>query len=151
MSIATPRRPVSPPPVAAAARFPPLGAAAPILLTALAVLALGSPVRAQPGGDVAQGQALYEGKCGGCHSLDANRVGPRHRGVVGRPVASIPDFDYSPAIRKLGGVWTPARIDQWLQSPQAMAPGAKMFFSVSDPEQRRDIIAYLASVSKPAK
>src|ERR1700744_1789954 len=97
--------------------------------------------------EVSDGQALYEGKCGGCHSLDANRVGPRHRGGVGRRVARIPDVDYSPSNRKLGRVWTPARLDQWLQGPQAMAPGAKMFFSVPDPTQRRDIIAYLASVS----
>jgi cytochrome c len=109
-----------------------------------------SPVQAQPG-DVAAGQALYEGKCGGCHSVDENRVGPRHRGVVGRKVASLTDYDYSPAIRKLGGIWTPARIDQWLQGPQAMAPGAKMFFSVQDAEQRKAIIAYLMSVSPPAK
>src|SRR5580698_5520498 len=74
--------------------------------------------------EISDGQALYEGKCGGCHSLDENRVGPRHRGVVGRKVASVPDYDYSPAIRKLGGVWTRDRIDQWLQGPQALAPGA---------------------------
>ena len=102
-------------------------------------------------GDVAAGQALYEGKCGGCHSVDENRVGPRHRGVVGRKVASLPDYDYSPAIRKLGGIWTPARINQWLQGPQAMAPGAKMFFSVPDADQRKAIIGYLTSVSPAAK
>ena len=101
--------------------------------------------------EVSDGQALYEGKCGGCHSLDANRVGPRHRGVVGRKVASIPDYDYSPAIRKLGGVWTQERINQWLQGPQGMAPGAKMFFSVPDAAQRKAIIAYLTSVSPGAK
>lgn len=94
---------------------------------------------------------LYESKCGGCHSLDENRVGPRHRGVVGRKVASIADYDYSPAIRKLGGVWTAARIDQWLQGPQKLAPGAKMFFQVPDPAQRVAIIAYLAANSPPSE
>jgi cytochrome c len=106
---------------------------------------------AQPGPGVTEGQMLYAGKCGGCHSLDQNRVGPRHRGVVGRKVAGLPDYDYSPAIRKLGGVWTPARLDRWLKGPQAMAPGAKMFFQVSDPAQRRGIIAYLAANSPPPK
>jgi cytochrome c len=71
--------------------------------------------------------------------------------VVGRKVGSLPDYDYSDALKKLGGVWTPARLDTWLRNPQAMAPGAKMFLSVPDPQQRHDIIAYLASVSKPAK
>jgi cytochrome c len=106
---------------------------------------------AQPAGSAAVGEALYEAKCGGCHSVDANRIGPRHRDVVGRKVGSVPDFDYSDGLKKLGGVWTLARLDTWLQNPQAMAPGAKMFLTVPDPRQRHDIIGYLASVSKPAK
>jgi cytochrome c len=115
-----------------------------------AVCAVAAPALAQPPGDAAAGKATYEAKCGGCHSVDENRIGPRHRNVVGRKVASLTDYDYSPAIKKLGGVWTLARIDMWLQGPQTMAPGAKMFFSVPDGDQRRNIIAYLASVSKPA-
>jgi cytochrome c len=120
---------------------------------AIAALPASAPAtaRAQPDANVADGQTLYEGKCGGCHSLDENRVGPRHRGVVGRAIASLPDYDYSAAIRKLGGVWTPERIDQWLQGPQAMAPGAKMFFQVADPAQRKAIIGYLAANSPPVK
>lgn len=98
---------------------------------------------------MAAGKALYEAKCGGCHSVDANRIGPKHRGVVGRKVASVPDYDYSPAIKKLGGVWTRERIDKWLQGPQAMAPGSKMALTVTDPATRREIIVYLASVSPP--
>ena len=131
-------------------RLIPLAAIAPlgigVLLTLAPALAF-----AQPSPDVAEGQMLYTSKCGGCHSLDQNRVGPRHRGLVGRPVASVPDYDYSPAIRKLGGVWTPERINQWLQGPQTMAPGAKMFFQVSDPVQRKAIIAYLSANSPPPK
>lgn len=136
---------------AASASHSPREAVALFVLTAAATLVFTASARAQPDDVISQGQALYESKCGGCHSLDQNRVGPRHRGVVGREVASIADYDYSPAIRKLGGVWTPARIDQWLQGPQALAPGAKMFFSVSDPDQRKAIITYLTSVSPPAR
>lgn len=95
------------------------------------------------------GKALYEGKCGGCHSLDANRIGPAHRGVVGRRIATAPGFPYSPAIKKLAGVWTPARLDQWLQGPQKLAPGSKMYLTIPDPQQRAAIIAYLASASPP--
>ena len=106
-------------------------------------LALALP--AQAGGDPAAGQALYQAKCGGCHSLDANRIGPAHRGMVGRKIASAPGFAYSPAIRKLTGVWTPARLDQWLQNPQKLAPGSKMYLNVTDAAQRASIIAYLAA------
>ena len=101
--------------------------------------------------DVAAGQTLYQNKCTGCHSVDADRIGPRHRNVVGRAVASVPGFSYSPAIKKLGGVWTPARLDQWLSGTQKMAPGSRMYIEIEDPAQRRQLIAYLESVSVPPK
>lgn len=103
--------------------------------------------RAKPAGDATNGKTLYEAKCGGCHSVDENRIGPLHRGVVGRAVASAPGYKYSDALKKIGGTWTPERLDKWLQGPQSVAPGTKMFFTVDDPGQRRDIIAYLASLT----
>jgi cytochrome c len=102
---------------------------------------------AQAAGDAIRGKVLYQAKCGGCHSIDENRIGPLHRGVVGRAVASVPGYEYSDALKKLGGTWTPERLDTWLQGPQAVAPGAKMFNTVDDSDQRRDIIAYLMSLT----
>ena len=119
---------------------------------AAAASLLAAGMFAQPGiaaDEVAAGQMLYQAKCTGCHSVDADRVGPRHRDVVGRKIASVPGFGYSPAIRKLGGVWTPARLDQWLSGTQKMAPGSRMYLEIDDPTQRRMIIAYLKSVSRP--
>jgi len=110
-------------------------------------------VVARPGvaaDDATAGQALFKTKCAACHAVDADRIGPRMQGVAGRAVAGVPSYSYSPALKKLGGTWTPARLDQWLTGPQKMAPGSKMFLQVSDPAQRKLIIAYLQSVS-PAK
>src|SRR5215813_10501619 len=87
--------------------------------------------------DVAAGQALYQAKCTGCHSVDTDRIGPRHRNVVGRKVASVPGYAYSPALKKLGGVWTPDRLDRWLSGTQKMAPGSKMYLEIDDATQRR--------------
>lgn len=94
-------------------------------------------------GDAATGARLYQ-SCMGCHSLDESDVGPRHRGVVGRKAGTVPDYAYSAALRKSGLVWTPANLDKWLTNPQKLVPGAKMFFSVAKPQDRADIIAYLA-------
>lgn len=132
-----------------------VGLSVPTLSRAGAVFAVGLlalvavPRPGAAADDVAVGKMLYENKCGGCHSIDSERVGPRHRNVVGRPVASVAGYDYSPALRKLGGTWTSARLDQWLRGTQKMAPGSKMYLEVSDAAQRRAIIAYLNSVSKP--
>lgn len=98
---------------------------------------------------IAVGKATYESKCGGCHSVDANRIGPLHRNIIGRRIASAPGYAYSPALRRATGVWTAARLNAWLQNPQAFAPGTKMYLTVSDPAQRAAIIAYLESVSAP--
>ena len=107
---------------------------------------------ALPAGALAQaldGKALYQAKCGGCHSLDANRIGPAHRGIVGRRIATTPGYAYSAAIKKLPGVWTAALLDRWLTGPQKLAPGSKMYLTVNDAGQRAAIIAYLASASPP--
>jgi cytochrome c len=100
--------------------------------------------------DVAKGKALYETTCGGCHSVDEDRIGPHHRDIVGRPVASAPGFDYSTALKMLGGTWTPERLDEWLSGTQKMAPGSKMYLELDDPHQRQLIIAFLESVSMKA-
>lgn len=96
-----------------------------------------------PHGNPANGARLYQ-SCMGCHSIDDNDVGPRHRGVVGRRAGSVAGYAYSAALRNSGVVWTPAMLDRWLSGPQAMVPGAKMYFSVANPQNRADIIAYLA-------
>jgi len=134
-------------------RSPPRKALLRISTALLAMTALSSmshPALAQTGNDAAAGKSLYEAKCSGCHSVDTNRIGPMHRGVVGREVASVPGFDYSPALKQLHGVWTKERLDKWLQNPQTVAPGTIMFASVDDPVERREIIAYLATLMPTA-
>ena len=124
-----------------------IGAA--LSVSAGVMLTVAPPTAAADG--AAAGQRLYQTRCGGCHSVDSNRIGPRHRNVVGRAVASVPGYNYSAALRNLGGVWTPARLDQWLRGTQKMAPGSRMYLEMNDAAQRRLIVAYLQSVSNPQR
>lgn len=112
-------------------------------------LGVAMPAIALTAAPAVDGQALYRNKCGGCHSIETDRIGPRHRDVVGRQVASVPGYDYSPALKQLGGTWTPERLDTWLSGTQKMAPGSKMYLALDDVSQRRLIIEYLQSVSGP--
>ena len=98
-------------------------------------------------GDAARGETLYEA-CQDCHSLDKNDVGPRHRGVFGRKAASLPDYDYSDALKSANIVWNEETLDKWLTDPQAVAPGAKMFFHLESAQDRADVIAYLKERAK---
>lgn len=94
-------------------------------------------------GDAVRGATVYQ-VCTGCHSLDEDDVGPRHRGVVGRVAGAIEGYPYSPALKSSGVVWTPEALDRWLQNPQALVPGTKMFFALTSAQDRADVIAYLA-------
>ncbi|MDE8652804.1 c-type cytochrome [Novosphingobium album (ex Liu et al. 2023)] len=98
---------------------------------------------AAPRGNAARGGDLYRTKCGACHSLDNNRVGPAHRGVVGRRSGTAPGFRYSRALSSSNIVWTPANLDRWLTAPTLMVPGTAMGFRLASPQDRADVIAYL--------
>jgi cytochrome c len=99
-------------------------------------------------GDADRGAGIYENRCTGCHSLDANRVGPAHRGVVGRRVGTARGFEYSDALRAANFVWTEALIQRWLTNPEALIPGQQMGFRLGDAQERADVAAFLARESQ---
>ena len=77
-----------------------------------------------------------------------NKVGPDLYGVVGRPVASVPGFNYSAALKAKGGTWTFDALNTWLTNPRADVPGTAMTFAgIASEKQRADVIAYLNSNS----
>ncbi len=98
-------------------------------------------------GNVSRGADIYEAKCGACHSLDSNRIGPKHRGVFGRESGVVPGFQYTAALKKLNVVWNAQTLDRWLQNPTAMAPGTAMGYRLTAPQDRADVIAYLKQQS----
>jgi cytochrome c len=116
-----------------------LGAA---MLIAASHLALAEPLR----GDPARGEKIYD-RCMACHSLDRDRTGPRHAGVVGRRVASVPGFSYSPAMKKAGAsgmVWDEATLSKFLENPTKVIPGTRMTYAgIKNAQERADVIAYL--------
>jgi cytochrome c len=96
----------------------------------------------------ATGQDLFNDKCAECHTVDAGSVtAPSLKGVVGRKIASLPDYQYSPALTaKQGGVWTESALDAFLFNPRGFAPGTEMFVGAPDPTERKAIIDYLKTV-----
>lgn len=115
-------------------------------LVAVACAALAPPAGAA--GDPARGGRLYE-RCAACHSLDRDRTGPRHCGLVGRRAGSVPGFDYSPALRRSGIVWTAESLDRFLAAPLAAVPGTTMGYAgIPDAAERRDLVAFLVEASR---
>ncbi|RZI83524.1 MAG: c-type cytochrome [Rubrivivax sp.] len=99
---------------------------------------------------LARGHAVYQTRCMRCHAISTNEVGPRHQNVVGRQAGAVPDFVYSAALKNSKVVWTAENLDHWLKDPEAFIPGQEMDVRLRSAEERRLVIAYLASQSAPA-
>jgi cytochrome c len=107
----------------------------------LLVLASAPRVEAQS----QSGSDLFEESCSGCHVPAGGGQGPSLTGVVGRRAGSVTGFDYSPALKASGIVWTNANLDRFLTDPGKMVPGTAMPIHVTDAAQRAAIIGYLAA------
>jgi cytochrome c2 len=117
------------------------------------------PAEGEPGAEVLPLLASADPKqgeadaalCKVCHTFDkggAVMVGPNLYDMVGRKIASVEGFNYSPALKDHGGDWTYQNLDVWLTNPQAFAPGTTMAFpGVPDLKKRANIIAFLRTKS----
>jgi cytochrome c len=88
--------------------------------------------------------------CKACHAFEAGApspIGPNLHNVVGRKIASVEGFNYSPALKaKAGEVWSYENLNHWITNPQAFASGTTMAFpGLPDGQQRADVIAFLRS------
>jgi cytochrome c len=92
---------------------------------------------------------VFNDKCGDCHTVGpaSSDSAPTLKGVVGRKIASLADFQYSAALKgKSGGVWTEAALNAFIADPNSFAPGTAMFGGAADPADRQVIIDYLKTV-----
>jgi cytochrome c2 len=108
-------------------------------------------------GNPERGREFAYSDCKICHTISANDVpnGPHPYyqsvvptlvGIMGRPVASLPDFDYSEELIDFGGIWTPERFYQFALTSMLTMPGTRMDWSPDRrPEMIADIIAYFNS------
>ncbi|MBB3566921.1 cytochrome c family protein [Rhizobium sp. BK491] len=116
------------------------------LASAVILFASASAVLAD--GDAIAGAAVFK-RCGACHTATGldNRVGPSLMGIVGRAVASKPDYAYSPAMRAFGAdgkVWDEALLRKYLPAPQFLVKGTRMAFpGLKSDKDLDNLIAYL--------
>jgi glucose/arabinose dehydrogenase/cytochrome c2 len=105
-----------------------------------------------PVADAVKGKQLFQERCALCHAVDAATVaqGPRLNGVIGRASASLPEFSYTDVLRRLRVTWDEKSLDRFLANPMLIAPGTTMPIGLPDAKERRDVIAYLASLSPHA-
>ena len=98
-------------------------------------------------GDAAKGETTAA-ICKACHALEKDApspVGPNLHNVVGRKIASVEGFNYSPALKAHAGeTWTYEHLDAMIHKPADFAPGTLMAFpGLPDAQQRADVILFL--------
>lgn len=76
------------------------------------------------------GEALFL-VCGGCHSLnpeDEFFVGPHLAGIVGREIAALADYAYSPALSAASFAWDRGVLFSWIVAGESLLPGTHMLY-----------------------
>jgi len=111
-------------------------------------------------GDAAKGEVVFK-KCASCHMVGEgakNKVGPILTNAVGGPIAAVEDYKYGASIIALGetgAVWTEEEMFEYLADPRKYLRAklddkkakSKMSFKLRKEDERKDVIAYLATFS----
>ena len=95
----------------------------------------------------ADGKPAAFAQCAACHSTEKGKmgVGPSLAGVYGTKSGEIAGYAFSDAMKNAKLTWDDATLDEYLTAPMKKVPGTKMAFAgLSKPQDRADILAYLA-------
>jgi cytochrome c len=98
------------------------------------------------------GRRLFEATCTPCHNFDEDAAPDIYGqtlnlyGVIGRKAASIPNFDYSDAMKASNRTWDAQSVASFIAAPRKFLPGTRMELpGVPDPDVRRAIIEFLST------
>ena len=123
-----------------------------IVIAGAALLATATAAFAD--GDPAKGEKVFK-KCKACHMIgpDAkNRVGPELNGIIGRKIATAPDYKYSKAMTEFGethDVWSAELLHEYLPKPRDLVKGTKMAFAgLKKDEDITNLVAYLSQFNE---
>jgi cytochrome c len=133
----------------------------PIRLLALAALLAASACVSTevkggaPNGDAANGKAVVMSSCSACHGVtkDSNSaamVGPSLFGIVGRKAGTVKSLlGPSQKLKEHGVIWSAETLDEFLVNPLAiLSPDSAMAGILKDPQQRADVVAFLATLKE---
>ena len=90
--------------------------------------------------------------CVACHTLspdEGNKAGPTLHGIFGRRIATLPGYNFSPALKKLNIVWSPETVSKLFEiGPAHYTPGTKMpEQTIGSAADRKKLVEFLAKVT----
>jgi cytochrome c len=120
----------------------------------------GEPIGAVAVGAPEDPLAAYAGEhgaevfraCVACHTLspdEGSKAGPTLYGIFGRRIATLPGYNFSPALKKLDIVWTPETVSKLFEiGPEHYTPGTKMpEQTIGSAEDRKALVEFLAKTT----
>ncbi len=90
--------------------------------------------------------------CVACHTLtpdEGNKAGPTLWHIFGRRIATLPGYNFSPALKRLDIVWSKQTVSKLFEiGPAHYTPGTKMpEQTIGAPEDRRALVDFLGRVT----
>jgi cytochrome c len=99
-------------------------------------------------GTEAAGQLAFNNACRTCHVVREgdNRLGPNLHKIIGRKAGSLPDYNYSGAMKEAGFDWDEEKLERFIANPDELVPGNSMkpYGGLASRDDRTKIIAFLA-------
>ncbi|WP_136645895.1 c-type cytochrome [Tabrizicola sp. YIM 78059] len=121
-----------------------------LALVALCLVLGPVPGTAEQIGDAEQGATIFASQCKACHQIGEgakNRVGPQLNRIFGRRAGSVPEFNYSKSMERMGSdglTWTLTTLDAYIANPKALVSGTRMNYrGLPDPAERSALLAFL--------
>ena len=97
----------------------------------IAVVALVGSSAAALAQDAAAGEQVFKRLCSPCHDVGPEakiKLGPPLNGIDGRKAGTFEGFNYSPANKSSGIVWSEQPFDKYIHAPMQEMPGTRMAF-----------------------
>jgi cytochrome c len=97
--------------------------------------------------DAAAGEQVFRRTCIPCHDVGPQakvKLGPPLNGIVGRKAGTFDGFNYSPANKSSGIVWSKEAFAPYIHAPMQAMPGTRMAFAgLKNDKDVDDLWAYL--------
>jgi cytochrome c len=113
----------------------------------IAAVALAASTGTTLAQDAAAGEQVFRRLCSPCHDIGPEakvKLGPPLNGIDGRKAGTFEGFNYSPANKSSGIVWSAESFDKYIRAPMQEMPGTRMaFVGVKNDKDVTDLWAYL--------
>ena len=94
-------------------------------------------------------EQVFNNACRTCHTIREgdNRLGPNLYKIIGRKAGSLPNYNYSAAMKDADFVWNEANLARFIAKPDEVVAGNNMkpYAGLASADERKKVLAFLLS------